>query len=82
MSRIDWLEIDGRRVTEDQVKRITEYKCDVCGEFVAEPVILQVQLFAWQGFAAGLPQYYLHPGCTVKQMPFIVADLEKQGVRL
>ena len=79
--RIDWLEIDGRRVRGDAVERVTEYKCDGCGEFVAEPVALQMQFF-WTYRTAGLPPYHLHPACVVKHMPFMITDLAKQGIEL
>lgn len=82
MSRVDWLEVDGKRVREDDVKRVTEYRCDSCGEFVAEAVLLQMQLFTWQGRLAQLPQYHLHPECARKHLPFVIDEATRQGILL
>jgi len=80
MSRVDWLEIDGKRVPEEEVTRIAEYRCDICGQFVAEPVTLQAQLFAWRGMTASLPQYHFHGTCLDGRMPFVAKDARRQGM--
>ena len=82
MSRIDYLEIDGHRIDERSMTRVTEYRCDSCGEFVKEPSIIQMSLYPPRGIVAQFPQYHLHDECVKRHFPFMLADLEKQGITL
>ncbi len=80
MTRTDWLEADGIRVREADAVRVTEYSCDFCGKPAGEPFTVQAQVLPWSGPAAQLPQYHLHRSCLAGCMPFISADLERQGI--
>lgn len=77
MTATRWLEFGGQRVLQSDVPEFTEYRCDVCGQVVTVPVIIQMQVFMPSGRATGLPQYHLHEACLRQNLPFTTDDLAK-----
>ena len=65
MSRIEYVEIGGHRYTGAEIRAHThvDYRCDVCGEFVAEEamVTINVTVHKLGDPMTYLPPRYFHP---------------------
>lgn len=66
MSRSEYVEIGGHRYTEGEIRAHThvDYRCDVCGEFVAEDAMVMIQnamVMKLGDPSVYVPTRYFHP---------------------
>jgi hypothetical protein len=77
VGRAEFYDINGKRFTEAEIRDrcVVEYRCEVCGEFVAETAMVTVQnamLFTWTDPPVYVPTMYFHPEHTPADMvPFL-----------